>query len=75
MRDIQVVKGGGGVTPPPPPMEFDLQSLFWAPCAQLYSLAETPQPRPPPIPLHLGSYMRALLVSQDRRNLFVTLWF
>jgi hypothetical protein len=27
-------------------MELDLQSLFWAPCAQLYSLAETPQPAP-----------------------------
>jgi hypothetical protein len=37
------------------------------PCAQLYSLAETPPPPP-----HLGSYTRALLVSQDRRHLFVT---
>ncbi len=34
-----------------------------APCAQLYSLAETPQPPPSPA---LGSYTRALLVSQDR---------
>ncbi len=36
--------------PPIGLMEADLQSLFWAPvtwCAQLYSLAETPQPPPP----------------------------
>jgi hypothetical protein len=45
-------------------MEF-----IWASCAQLYSLAETPQSPPSP---HLGSYTRALLVSQDRRHLFVT---
>ncbi len=41
-----------------------------ASCAQLYSLAETPQP-PPPHPPHR---LRALLVSQDRRHLFVTPW-
>ncbi len=29
-------------------MELDLQSLFGLPCAQLYSLAKTPQPSPPP---------------------------
>ncbi len=34
-----------------------------------YSLAETPQL---PIPPHLGSYTRVLLVSQNRRHLFVT---
>ncbi len=50
-------------------MEVDLQSLFglhitW--CAQLYSLAETPHPPPP------NSNRRALLVSKDRRHLFVT---
>jgi hypothetical protein len=28
-------------------VELDLQSFFWAPCAQLYSLAETPQVRNP----------------------------
>ncbi len=30
-------------------MELDLKSLIWAPCALLYSLAETPAP-PPPLP-------------------------
>jgi hypothetical protein len=51
----------------------DLQSLFEV-CVyvQLYSLAETPQPQP--LPPHLVSYTRALLVSQDRRHLFMTPW-
>ncbi len=54
-------------------MEVDLQSLFglhvmW--CAQLYSLAETPQF---PLPLIWARITRALLVSKDRRHLFVTL--
>jgi hypothetical protein len=40
-------------------------------CVQRYSLAENPQLPPPP---HLGSLTRALLVSQDRRHLFVTPW-
>jgi hypothetical protein len=40
-------------------MEF--KKFIWTPCAQLYSSVETPQP----LPLHLGSYARALLVSQD----------
>ncbi len=31
-------------------MELDLQSLFGAPCAQLYSLAESFQFQPPPPP-------------------------
>jgi hypothetical protein len=46
-------------------MESDLQSLFGlhVHTAQLYSLAEAP---------HLGSYSRALLVSQDRRYLYLT---
>ncbi len=43
-----------------------------APCAQLYSLAETPQL--PTLPPHLGSYTRALLLSQNRRHLYVTPW-
>jgi hypothetical protein len=42
-----------------------------APCAHLYSLAETPQP-PPPSPFGLIYSTKALLVSQDRRHLFVT---
>jgi hypothetical protein len=37
--------------------------FIWAPCAQLFSLAEAP---------HLGSYTIAILVSQERRHLFVT---
>jgi hypothetical protein len=32
-------------------------------------------PQPPPPPPQLSSYARALLVSQDRRHLFVTPWF
>jgi hypothetical protein len=52
-------------------MELDLQSFIWAPSAQLYSLAETPQLLPHPTP-HSGSSMMALLVSQDRRHFFVT---
>ncbi len=43
--------------------------FIWAPCAQLYSLAETPQTPHTP---HLGSWTRALLVNQDRRHLFLT---
>jgi hypothetical protein len=45
-------------------MELDLQSLFGLLCF----MAETLQL--PPLP----AYTRALLVSQDRRNLFVTPW-
>jgi hypothetical protein len=43
------------------------QKFIWAPCAQLYCDLATST-----LPLHLGSYTRALLVSQDRRHLFVT---
>ncbi len=55
-------------------MEVDLQSLFglhvtW--CAQLYSVAETQQP-PPPSPRIWTRIRWALLVSKDRRHLFVT---
>jgi hypothetical protein len=50
-------------------MKVDLQSLFglhvtW--CAQLCSLAETPQTPKSPPPPHLDWYTRALLVSKDR---------
>ncbi len=48
-------------------MELDLQS---APCAQLY-ICLRPRNPSPPLPPHLGSYSRALLVSLDRRHLFV----
>ncbi len=54
-------------------MEVDLQSLFglhvtwWA---QLFSLAETPQL--PPSPRIWTRKTRALLVSKDRRHLFLT---
>ncbi len=56
-------------------MEVDLQSLFglqvtW--CVQLYSLAETPQL--PPSPRIWTRITRTLLVSKDRRHLFVTPW-
>jgi hypothetical protein len=53
-----------------PKVKYGVRSpkFIWAPCAQLYSLAETTHPPPPP---DLGSYTRALLVSQDRRHLFV----
>jgi hypothetical protein len=54
-------------------MEVDLQSLFglnvtW--CAQLLSLAETPLL--PSSPSIWTRVTRALLVSKDRRHLFVT---
>ncbi len=59
-------------------MEVDLQSLFgihvtW--CSQLYSLAEAPcGPQLPPSPCIWTRNTRALLVSKDRRHLFVTPW-
>jgi hypothetical protein len=43
-------------------MELDLQSLFGLHCAQLYSLAETPQP--PPFPAFELIYEGA--ISQPR---------
>ncbi len=52
-------------------MEVDLQSLFglhvtW--CAQLCSLAETPQPPNPPV-------YEGAMVSKDRRHLFANPWW
>jgi hypothetical protein len=44
--------------------------FIWAQCAQLY--AHWLRPRNLTPPPHLGTYKRALLVSQDRRHLFVT---
>jgi hypothetical protein len=54
-------------------LEFDLQSLFGlhVHSCTWYSLTDTCNPTPTP---HLGSYTRALLVSQDRRHLFITPW-
>ncbi len=52
-------------------MELDLQSLFGL---HVHSFTHWLRPRDP-LPLHLGSYMRALLVSQDRRHLLVTPWY
>jgi hypothetical protein len=44
--------------------------FIWAP---LHSCTHWLRPRiSPPFPPHLGSYTRALLVSADRRHLFVT---
>jgi hypothetical protein len=50
-------------------MELDLQSLFGLLCTDIF-LGWNPSTPPP----YLGSYTRALLVSQNRRHLFVTPW-
>ncbi len=42
--------------------------------APVFSCTHLLRPSNLPPPPHLGSYTRALLVSQDRRHLFVTLW-
>ncbi len=52
-------------------MELDLQSLFGLNVHSCTHWLRPRTPLPPPFP-HLGSYTRALLVSQDRRHLFVT---
>ncbi len=51
-------------------MELDLQSLFGLLRTAVLIGWEPAIPHPPPPPA-LGSYTRALLVSQDRRHLFV----
>ncbi len=61
-------------------VELDLQSLFGLlvhSCTHWLRPRPTPPPHPPPSPPwpHLGSYTRALMVSQDRQRLFVTPWF
>jgi hypothetical protein len=54
-------------------MELDLQSLFRP---HMHSCTRWLRPRNPThFPPHLGSYTRALLVSQDRGHLFVSLWY
>jgi hypothetical protein len=52
-------------------MELDLQSLFGLLCTDVLIGRD---PATHPLPPHLGSYMRALLVSQDRRHIFVIPW-
>ncbi len=49
-------------------MELDLQSLFEL---HVHSCTHWLRPRKS-LPPHLGSYTRALMVSQDRRHLFTT---
>jgi hypothetical protein len=51
-------------------MQLDLQSLFELLCTSCTHWLR-PRNSPPPLP-HLGSYTRALLVSQFGRHLFVT---
>jgi hypothetical protein len=54
-----------------PWVKYGVRSLkfIWVP---VYSCTHWLRRRnPPPPPQHLGSYTRALLVSQDRRHLFV----
>ncbi len=53
-------------------MELDLQSLFGL-HVQCTAVLIGCGPQPPSPPPHLGSYMKALLVNQDRRQIFVTL--
>jgi hypothetical protein len=58
-------------------MKLDLQSLFGLhghSCTHWLWLRPRNPPAPPP-PQHLGSYTSAILVSQDRRHLFVTPWY
>ncbi len=47
--------------------------FFWAPVYS-YSCSHWLRPRNSPLPPHLGSYTKALLVSQDRRHLDISLW-
>jgi hypothetical protein len=58
---------------PEPEVKYGVRSskFNWAPYAQLYSLAETPQPLPFHSP-YLGSY--TLLASQERLHLIVMPW-
>ncbi len=53
-------------------VKYEVRSpkFIWAP---VYSCTHWLRPcNPPPLPQHLGSFTRALLVSHDRRHLFVT---
>ncbi len=49
--------------------------FIWAPChVMCVAILIGWDPATPPISPHLDSYARALLVSKDRRHLFVTPW-
>jgi hypothetical protein len=52
-------------------MELDLESLFGL---LVHCCTHWLRPRNTPPPPAFGSYMRALLISQDRQHLFVTPW-
>jgi hypothetical protein len=56
--------------------ELDLQSLFGLHVSDVHSCTHWLRPRNSLLPPHLDSYTttRELLVSQDRRHLFVTPW-
>jgi len=54
-------------------MELDLQRLFGLHVYRTAVLIGR-DPATPPLSPHLGSNTRALLVSQERRHLFVTPW-
>ena len=51
-------------------MKLDLQSLFGLHVCSCTHWLRPRNPRPPPLPPHLGSYTKALLVSQGRRHIF-----
>ncbi len=55
-------------------MELDLQSLFGLHVHSCTHWLRPRNPPPPPPTRHLGSYTRALFVSQDRGHIFVTPW-
>ncbi len=52
-------------------MELNLQSLFGLLCTAVLVGWDS---ETPPLPPRLGSYTRGLLISKDRRHLFVTPW-
>ncbi len=55
-------------------MGLDPQSLFGLLWTAVIIGWDPTTPSPPPLPPHLDSYTRAILVSQDRRLIFVTPW-
>jgi hypothetical protein len=52
-------------------MQLDLLILFGI---HVHRCTHWMRPRNSPLPPHVGSYTRALLISQDRRHLFVNPW-